>query len=102
MSKCPVHTKCYLDVESELANYKLTSQLQAGAFRYCSILGSRRDEEEPVNIRTTDLVEPYGISATNAVFKNSPAYCAGFGWHRVNFLHSTSYDAMLWICDEKC
>jgi len=25
---------------------------------------------------------------------------AGFGWDRVNFLHSSLYDAMFWICDE--
>ena len=26
--------------------------------------------------------------------------CAGFGWGRVNFLHSSWYGAMFWICDE--
>ena len=24
--------------------------------------------------------------------------CAGFGWHRLNFLHSSWYGAMFWIC----
>ena len=26
--------------------------------------------------------------------------CAGFGWDRVNFLHSSWYGAMFWICAE--
>lgn len=26
--------------------------------------------------------------------------CSGFGWGRVNFLHNSSYGAMLWICDQ--
>ena len=26
--------------------------------------------------------------------------CAGFGWDRVNFLHSSEYGAMVWICAE--
>ena len=25
-------------------------------------------------------------------------HCAGFGWDRVNFLHSSWYGAMFWIC----
>jgi len=27
-------------------------------------------------------------------------WCAGFGWDRVNFLHSNWYEAMFWICAE--
>lgn len=27
--------------------------------------------------------------------------CAGFDWVRVNFLHSSLYGAMFWICDQK-
>lgn len=27
-------------------------------------------------------------------------YCTGLGWDRINFLHSTSEDAMLWICGQ--
>ena len=26
--------------------------------------------------------------------------CAGFAWDRVNFLHSSWYGAMVWICAE--
>lgn len=26
---------------------------------------------------------------------------ATFGWHRVNFLHSSSYGVILWICGQK-
>ena len=77
MSKCPVHVDCYSDVQSELANYKLTSQLYAQLEHSdvgSSILGSRKDEEEPVNVRPVNLVEVYGLSATNAVFKNSLTY----------------------------
>ena len=60
MSKCPVHMNCYSDVQSELANYKLTSQLYA-QLEHSDVgsgtLGSRKDEEEPVNIRPMNLVE---------------------------------------------
>lgn len=77
MSKCPVHMNSYSDIQSELANYKLTSQLYAQLEHsdVCSsILGSKKDEEEPANIRPMNLVELYRVSATNAVFKNSLIY----------------------------
>ena len=28
------------------------------------------------------------------------SWSAGFGWDRVNFLHSSWYGAVFWICDE--
>ena len=28
--------------------------------------------------------------------------CAGFGWDTVDFLHSSWYGAMFWICAENC
>jgi len=28
------------------------------------------------------------------------SFCAGFGWDRVNFLHSSQSGAMFWICAE--
>lgn len=77
MSKCPVHINCYSDVQSELANYKLTSQLYA-QLEYSDVvfdnLGSRKDKEEPVTLRPRNSVEIYGLSASNAVFKNSFTY----------------------------
>jgi len=27
-------------------------------------------------------------------------WCTGCDWNRVNFLHSSSYDAMFWICEQ--
>lgn len=77
MSNCLVHMNCYSDVQSKLANYKLTSQLHAQLEHSdvgSSILGSRKDEEEPVNTRPMNSVELYGVNATNAVFKNSLTY----------------------------
>lgn len=52
MSKWPVHIYCYWGVR--LANYKLTSQLYAQLVHSdvgSDILGSKKDEEEAVNIR---------------------------------------------------
>lgn len=49
MSKCAVHVDCYSDVQTELENYKLTSQLYAQLEHSdvgSSILGSRKVEEE--------------------------------------------------------
>lgn len=77
MSMCPVHINRYSDVQSELANYKLTSQLYAQL--ECSDvgsdnLGSRKDKEEPVTIRPMNSVEIYELSASNVVFKNTCTY----------------------------
>lgn len=68
---------CYSDVQSELANYKLTSQLYAQLEHsdVCSsILGSKKVEEEPANIRPMNSVKLYQVSAPNAVFKSSLIY----------------------------
>lgn len=50
---------CYSDVQSELANYKRTSQLYAQLEHSdigSSTLRSRKDDEEPVNIRPMNSV----------------------------------------------
>lgn len=54
MFKWLVHFYCYWGVQRELANYKLTSQLYAQLVHSDvgpDILGSKKDEEEAVNIR---------------------------------------------------
>jgi len=59
------------DVWNELAYHKPVSQLYAHLEHSDSgsgILGSRKDEEEPLNIKTMNSVELGGGSATNAVF----------------------------------
>jgi len=28
------------------------------------------------------------------------SHCAGFGWDRVNFLHTSWYETIFWICAE--
>lgn len=74
MSKPPFHINCYWGIQRELANHKLTSQLYAQLAHSdagSDILGSRKDEEEAVNIRPTNLVELYGVSTKNEVIKNS-------------------------------
>jgi len=35
-----------------------------------------------------------------ALMKSELTHCAGFGWGRVNYLHSSYYAAMFWICVE--